>query len=928
MFEGGFQKDRAKTRVLTAEARATQLQDVYERTIYAETLTNFKAWSSRLKKGSVRRNFSTSVGEEFYSEVGLSMRGITKGVSPEAAQAASSIRRQMDGVHELAQRAGVKGFEPAALKDYFPRMLDRAKFTEIRTRIGDDALRKFYTEAIIKGGNEGMTDSLAMKLARAYVRTMRTKTAGIENDLLHGIRMDDVDKLKEIFEGYDELDELLAEIESLKAAENARRGTVSFGKQRIKFDEGYEDLVTAKGKTETLKFTDMYENDARMVLSRYGKAMEGHIAMAEQLGVRSRGDFEDMKKQMAPDIEEGGGNVKREIDALEDGYNLLLGQPIERWNPGGDAAKMSRTLSGYNYSTRGGQFGVNALAEAGNIIGQGGFATMMRLWPDMGKMLKRGADGQLEHKLARFMELTSAPGISVLTKPAVRNLDELAEDFAGTSVISKLTSALDPYIKSAGRVTSVISGLGPVTDATQRLAAVTYLDKLSRFANGKKMSPGQISRLRANGIDEEMQERIFKMLREQKTEVVKREGFENLKIDEDGNSILVTAARKEARKGGAESFEDGAINLGEMEAGKVEAVVRGGTRLQVINSAVERQAQRAGNGKKLYDELRRMADDRGLEMVSDNSVSDSAARVWDSMAKRGDDIIDMRKVDPDNIDIQVNDDGTKQYWSKNGEPIFQRPVQKGVHEAKPPVGPVNTGGAGIYRKGRLIDVDMDKWIDEEALDAFSQASSREVRNVIQLGDISTSTMLFNHPAGRLIFQFMRFPMDAVNKQFLRGVHHWDAETATAWATSYGIGAAAYIAQTSIDYANDPEERAKRLTEKNVAKVAFLRTGMSSMLPAVIDTGLTALGLEAQFGMGRSSGLATAFPLESNPTGTFVKNMNKGILGAVRSGLHDDIQYSQADVRAGAQLFPGYRLLGFKNLVHALEEQFPESRKQE
>lgn len=755
MFEGGFLKNRSKVRGLTVEGRATQLQDVYERGIYAETLNHFKQWAKANNKGDIRRLFTTSVGEQFYSEVGMAMRGITKGLSKEAQAAAASIRKQMDGVHKLAQKAGVKGFDAESLKDYFPRMLNSAKFTEIHTRIGGDAMRKFYTESILRGNDE-ITESLATKLARAYVRTMRTKAAGIETDLLHGVRLDDIDRLREVFEGYDGLDEILAEIESLKLAENAKRGTVSFGKQRITFDESYSDFVKGfDGKTFELNFTDMLENDARLVLSRYGKAMHGHIAMAEKLGVRSRGDFETFKKQMISDIEEAGGNVKREIEALEDGYNLILGQPIQRWNPSGDAAKMSRTMSGWQYSTRGGQFGVNALAEAGNIIGQGGLRSIFRMFPDFKRVMSRGVDGQLDHKLARFAEMGFAPGISVLTKPAVRSLDELAEDFAGTSWISKLTAKLDPFVKSAGRATSIASGLGPITDATQRVSAVTWIDKLSRFATGKKMSAGQISRMRANGINAKMQERIFAMLRSQ-------------------------------------------------------------------------------------------AD----------------------------------------------------------------------------------GGAGVYRKGRLIDVDIDKWVDEEAYDVFVQAASREVRNAIQLGDVATSTTLFNHPMGRLVFQFMRFPMDAVNKQFLRGVYHADAETAMAWTASYGIGALAYIAQTNIDYANNDEEREKRLSTKNIARVAFMRTGMSSMLPAALDTGVTALGMDPIFALGRSSGLSTAFPLESNPSMSALKNFNQGILGIGRSALWSDTQYSQADVRAAAQLVPGYRLLGIKNVVKALENQFPESRNQE
>ncbi len=216
----------------------------------------------------------------------------------------------------------------------------------------------------------------------------------------------------------------------------------------------------------------------------------------------------------------------------------------------------------------------------------------------------------------------------------------------------------------------------------------------------------------------------------------------------------------------------------------------------------------------------------------------------------------------------------------------------------------------------------------EALDVFSQAASREVRNAIQMADISTSTLLFHHPVGRLMFQFMRFPMDAVNKQLLRQMHHMDAETATAYSASMGIAALAYMAQTSIEFANDPEERARRLEMENLAKVSFMRTGFSSMLPGVMDTGIQMAGFDPQFALGRSSGLGTLIPTSGNPTMTALTNLNRGVGGIFRSALHDDIQYNQTDFRSLAQLAPGYRLLGVKNLVHALEEQFPESRKQE
>jgi hypothetical protein len=753
LFEGGFLKNRG-TRALTVENRATMLDMVFQRNIYAETMSDFKGWAKRMGHGAVKREMTTSVGEDFYSQVGKAMRGVTDDISEEASNAAGKIKQQMDNIYKLAQEAGVEGFEEGRLlDDYFPRVLNKGKFNEARLKYGDDALSQFYRDAIRKAQPE-IEDALALKIAKAYVRTMREKVAGIEDDLLHGIRLDDIDRMRAGWDGQPprEVLDLIEELEAIKKADLNERGTISHAKHRIRFDELHADDIAVDGVTAgRLQFTDLYENDARLVLARYSRAMHGHIAMAEKLGVKSRMDFERLTKQMASEAEDLGEDARKVEMAFRDGYNLMLGQPIERWNPNGDAAQLSRMFSAYNYGGRGGQFGVNALAELGNVVAMGGFRSMLRIIPDLKRVMQRAADGELEHPIARFVELNFAPGVNTMITPAVRNLDELAEGFGGTSVIQQFAAKMDPYLKSLGRQTSITSGLGPITDATQRLAAVRHVERLAKFAK-RAPTEKQRERLRASGISNEMQDRIFAMLKE--------------------------------------------------------------------------------------------------------------------------------------------------------------------------------GAAGKYRKGRLVDIDMDRWTDSEALAAFSESSQRVTRDAIQMPDISTSTTLFNHPAGRLIFQFMRFPMDAVNKQLLRHMHHMDGESATAAVSSFGIASLVYMAQQSIEYANDPETLKERLDPKQIAKIGFMRTGYSSLLPGVMDSALWAGGFDPQFSMGRSSGLTTIFPIAANPTTTLLKNAATFGGGITRSALQDDIQFSQADMRAGLQTLPYYRALGLKNLWHSIEQQFPESRKQE
>ena len=930
MFEGGFLKDKTKTRAATAEGMATRLDMVFQRNIFAETLGDFKAWSKANGHGAVKREMTTSVGEDFYSQVGKAMRGISDDVSQEAQSAASKIRTQMDTIYQLAQKAGVEGFEEGRMLDsYFPRVLNKNKFTEMRLKYGREALEQFYRDAIIRA-NRDMDPELATKIGKAYVRTMREKAAGIEDDLLHGIRLDDIDRLKSGWDGVPpkEVQDLIDELEAIKKADIGDRGRVSYSKHRIRFDEThFDDIIDKNGVRGELKFSDLYENDARLVLARYSRAMHGHIAMADKLGVRSRMDFERLAKQAASEAEDAGEDAVKIEQALRDGYDLMMGQPIDRWNPNGDAAQLSRMFSAYNYGGRGGQFGVNALAELGNVVAMGGFRSMLRIFPDMRRVMQRASDGNLEHDLARFAELNFAPGVNTLITPAVRNLDELAEGFGGTSVIQKFAAAMDPYLKSLGRQTSITSGLGPITDATQRIAAIRHLERLAAWANGKRMSKGAVSRLRAAGINAEMQERIFKMLRaaDEVTESVehplKGKGREAKYVDLDEYETgPVLADVPEVVKVYHITGAPKDVALEPRVPDSIAGPQEEGLYFSFSKEDVRTYSDRATGGKPNIREMEVETKDLmditdltnkkgrgegvGYGQAKTAAIQEAKAKGYKGVIQRGNEFVDP--------EVAVFD--TRAVVSGNGSATRR----------------VNQGGAGKYRKGRLVDIDIDKWTDDEALEALSESSNRVVRDAIQMPDISTSTILFNHPAGRLIFQFMRFPMDAVNKQLMRHAHHMDGESASAAVSSFGIASLVYMAQQSIEYANDPEELKKRLAPEQIAKIGFMRTGYSSLLPGVIDSALWAANVDPQFSMGRSSGLTTIFPIANNPTTTLLKNAATfgGALTRSVSPWGDPRQFSAADMRAGLQTLPYYRTLGLKNVWHAFEQQFPESRKQE
>ncbi|MHC4302210.1 MAG: hypothetical protein ACYS7Y_33540, partial [Planctomycetota bacterium] len=662
-------------------------------------------------------------------------------------------------------RAELKG---GMLDDYFPRMINRQKFDEVRTQYGNQALSDWFSRAIVDA-NEEIDQDLADLIAKNYVHTMSRKIAGIENELLHGIRLDDIPRLRETFEGSPELEDMIKQIEEMKARENLKRGTVSFAKRRITFNERFEAPIKLPedmgGAERSLKFHELYENDARKVLKRYGHSMSGHIGMAQELGIKSRNDWETFEKAIMDEASATSRNLdeaKQEVETLREAYDLLIGRNTIDGSPNGDFSKAARTWTGYTYTTRGGQFGVNALAEFGNVIGAIGLRSFIRSMPEWKSLMKRGVDGEIEHDLARTLEVLFAPGINGLTGVAIRNMDEFGERMDGSSLTSRVATKLDNPLRVGGRATATASGLNLLTDLPQRLAGVEMIRKFARFAAGGKISAGQAARIRAMGIDDKMRQRIFD---------------------------------------------------------------------------------------------------------------------------------------------QIN-------------------------------------AARVNRNGRMIDLDIEKWADDEALDALNFGINREVRSIIQENDISTVTRYFHHPAGRILMQFLRFPMEAVNKQLARQIHFADAEAVKSFMSALFITSTAYIAQTSIDFANDPEERKKRLTPENIAKVAFMRTGISSMIPTATDIAFPILGGKVLggwddqnwvnqdgklFSYGRSSGFTTG--VMGNPVFSTVDSAYRlgGNLSA--SILSGDQQIAQQDVRDLSKMIPGYRLLGVSNAINAIAEMFPEERKE-
>ena len=183
---------------------------------------------------------------------------------------------------------------------------------------------------------------------------------------------------------------------------------------------------------------------------------------------------------------------------------------------------------------------------------------------------------------------------------------------------------------------------------------------------------------------------------------------------------------------------DGNVTRHATEAGVIDVVSRGGKIAQIVNVEVDAAARGAGVGTELYRAAAKQADDAGLRLVSDTKVSESAARRWDAMAKAGDDIIDQRITNPDNVKLV---DGN--YTTQNGTPLFER----GGKAAKTADEALDGAARATLRGEKVAETFHDVALRQlkASLNA-DPAKLRLIRKALESGDTQVAAELidFNH----------------------------------------------------------------------------------------------------------------------------------------------------------------------------------------
>ena len=226
---------------------------------------------------------------------------------------------------------------------------------------------------------------------------------------------------------------------------------------------------------------------------------------------------------------------------------------------------------------------------------------------------------------------------------------------------------------------------------------------------------------------------------------------------------------------------------------------------------------------------------------------------------------------------------------------------------------------------RLKRFNFDNWTDTEAGASLAASLDLWSRRVIQDSDVGAMALWMTNPSARMLVQFRTFALQAWEKQFLRGIQVRDARAFLGFALTGAFGAMAYMGQQYVGALTDKEKAKKlkkNLSAKNIALQGFARSGASSILPSMIDFTLGQFKQDPLFDS-RYSGLSSR-GLMSNPSFELLDSGAQFAKGL--GGLVTGKPMTRSEFKAGTRLIPLQGVLGVRNGLDAIADEFPKTTK--
>lgn len=459
-------------------------------------------------------------------------------------------RKLMDHIRKEAEKYGVDGFRT---KDADGNFVEGAAYnpnyvhrrinpTTIKTWL--DEIRKtgvenpeavlvdIIAQAYKSGARQGeeITDAVAKAAAKTYLLGIKRAADG---DFMRGgviskanideletfLRNQSVDRIDGTKQLAGEEEEIIAQMKAI-LTKTASGGPADATKRRFQIDETY---VHTLGDLK-INVEDLFDRNAYAGLDSYIRQMTGRISAAKHLGIKSDKDFDNIIKEIQDEAKATGNKDSVDIDIrnVTTMYSHLVGKPIDKFL-GGDSTRGSKThqnlkfahrlLLDYNYMRVMNQVGFAQIAEIYNVAALMGWKAMLANMPAL-KVMKRNLEtGEImEDDLMRDIESITGIGAEYSRYATVsERYSGTAEEVLGDTYSATQKKILDVSTKGK-RVTSMISGMTPITTGTQRLAAKAAIHRMGQLTS-KTLTEKDLMRFRDLGWRDEDTLKIMDQLK-------------------------------------------------------------------------------------------------------------------------------------------------------------------------------------------------------------------------------------------------------------------------------------------------------------------------------------------------------------------------------------------------------------------------------
>lgn len=147
---------------------------------------------------------------------------------------------------------------------------------------------------------------------------------------------------------------------------------------------------------------------------------------------------------------------------------------------------------------------------------------------------------------------------------------------------------------------------------------------------------------------------------------------------------------------------------------------------------------------------------------------------------------------------------------------------------------VNAGTIEFAPEGFVNRINADQW-DTDVAERFGSTIVRNMNQVVQKSLAGEQDTWMHTTVGSIITHLKTFPLQAMQKQFVRNVRHLDAQTRNTVLMGAATAALAIMVRDKID------GRDRDLAD--TAKTAFGYSNLTGWVPMIWDPAMTMLGME-------------------------------------------------------------------------------------